>query len=291
MNKSNISKVINKMKMFLPLSMLWIGAVTSGYLSDIDLQSEATATSSDKQKKAPSFFSLFDIFSICCQPTTDKDDLDDKIKKVLPRVNPLTRVTTPSYSAGNPDILDVLGLMLNEEYLRPEAKKEYEEAKKEYEEAKKEYDKMGYLISPKIKTFVEARDSLERIKADILSDKNNNEIEITPEMREKIINSKLIDTDIRSYLYDYNKILYNYIDASTELKNAGGQIDDASTELKKAGDQIDITIDAPFTLFLLNEIRKYDRFIAAKKELEKYEDMIQLAAASRDVHQALAPKP
>ena len=88
MNKSNISKVINKMKMFLPLSMLWIGAVTSGYLSDIDLQSEATATSSDKQKKAPSFFSLFDIFSICCQPTTDKDDLDDKIKKELPRVNP-----------------------------------------------------------------------------------------------------------------------------------------------------------------------------------------------------------
>ena len=274
MNKSNISKVINKMKMFLPLSMLWIGAVTSGYLSDIDLQSEATATSSDKQKKAPSFFSLFDIFSICCQPTTDKDDLN--IENELPR-NPLTRVTTPSYSAGNPDILDVLGLMLNEEYLRPEAKKEYEEAKKEYEEAKKEYDKMGYLISPKIKTFVEARDSLERIKADILSDKNNNEIEITPEMREKIINSKLIDTDIRSYLYDYNKILYNYIDASTELKNAGGQID--------------ITIDAPFTLFLLNEIRKYDRFIAAKKELEKYEDMIQLAAASRDVHQALAPKP
>ena len=86
MNKSNISKVINKMKMFLPLSMLWIGAVTSGYLSDIDL--ESAATKSDKQKKAPSFFSLFDIFSICCQPTTDKDDLDDKIKKELPLVNP-----------------------------------------------------------------------------------------------------------------------------------------------------------------------------------------------------------
>ena len=273
MNKSNISKVINKMKMFLPLSMLWIGAVTSGYLSDIDLQSEATATSSDKQKKAPSFFSLFDIFSICCQPTTDKDDLDDKIKKELPRVNPLTRVTTPSYSAGNPGILDVLGPMLNEEYLRPDPKKEYEEAKEEY-------DKMGYLIFSKIKTFVKTRDSLERIKADILSDKNNNEIEITPEMREKIINSKAIDTDIRSYLYDYNNILDKYEDASTELKKAGGQID--------------ITIDAPFTLFLLNEIRKYDRFIAAKKELEKYEDYkdtVGLTAASRDVHQALDPKP
>ena len=84
MNKSNISKVINKMKMFLPLNMLWIGAVPSGYLSYIDL--ESAATKSDKQKKAPSFFSLFDIFSICCQPTTD-NDLDDKIKKELPRVN------------------------------------------------------------------------------------------------------------------------------------------------------------------------------------------------------------
>ena len=139
---------------------------------------------------------------------------------------------------------------------------------------KTKYDVINPTDRPLIEAFVEARDNLEKIKADILSDKNKDKI--TLEMREKIINSKLIDTDIRSYLYDYNKILHNYIDASTELK--------------KAGDQIDITIDAPFTLFLLNEIRKYDRFIAAKKELEKYEDMIQLAAASRDVHQALDPK-
>ena len=83
MNKSNISKVINKMKMFLPLSMLWIGAVPSGYLSDIDLKSQ-TPTKSYENEKAPSFFSLFDIFSICYQPTTDKNDLNIE---ELPRVN------------------------------------------------------------------------------------------------------------------------------------------------------------------------------------------------------------
>ena len=88
MNKSNINKVINKMKMFLPLSMLWIGAVTSDDLID-PLQSELTTASLNKKEKAQSFFSFLDIFSICCQPTTGKDDLDDKIEKELPLVNPL----------------------------------------------------------------------------------------------------------------------------------------------------------------------------------------------------------
>ena len=101
-------------------------------------------------------------------------------------------------------------------------------------------------------------------------------------MRRKIIGNQRIGPYIQSNSY-IGLFLYKYLIRLDEYE-------DASRELKKAGGQIAITIDTPFTPFLLNEIKKYDRFIKAKKELEKYEDMIQLAAASRDVHQALDPK-
>ena len=102
-------------------------------------------------------------------------------------------------------------------------------------------------------------------------------------MRRKIIGNQRIGPYIQSNSY-IGLFLYKYLIRLDEYE-------DASRELKKAGGQIAITIDTPFTPFLLNEIKKYDRFIKAKKELEECQDykyILKLEAASPSIGKELA---
>ena len=103
-------------------------------------------------------------------------------------------VTAVSYSTGNPGILDVLESMLEKGYLRPDLKAHIQSCIKEYKEAKEKYNVLGSFTITLIKAFVKARDNLEKIKADILSEENKDKI--TPQMRQKIANNEeILDSD------------------------------------------------------------------------------------------------
>ena len=192
---------------------------------------------------------------------------------------------TNSNSAGKQwDIPYLLEVIIGQGYLDPKSNTRLFNCIDEYKDAKTKYDVINPTDRPLIEAFVEARDNLEKIKADILSDKNNNEI--TPEMREKIINSEIINSE---HIYNPHLSVTNLPECIRSYRLAFRRLQAADTGLKNLYSKIirenhATTIDPNF---LPNGIATYDRFIKAKKELEKCQDTIQLTAASRDTHQTL----
>ena len=79
MNKSNISKVINKMKMFFLFSMLPI-SVAAVFDPSLIIDRKTLA---ELSQKLEDFFNNHGFFSTCCKPAEENDEIIEKNGDVI----------------------------------------------------------------------------------------------------------------------------------------------------------------------------------------------------------------